>query len=83
MLREILTLHIDGIPMSYYIRFSKERTNFTFSPTLQHRSAPEFVIHVDEKEILPSSGIPQDLHDQASEKIKEILENSLFDGMKE
>lgn len=82
MLREILTLHVNGIPMSYYIRFSKERNKFSFYPTLQHRSAPSFIINVHDKEILPpTDGVSPDLYHQACEKINEILGNSLFDGI--
>lgn len=81
MLREILTLQIDGLAVSYYIRFSKERTKFSFFPTLTHRSAPSFTILVKDKEILPCPDISPDLQQQAGNKIREILGNLLFDGI--
>jgi hypothetical protein len=79
MIREILTLIVEHIPTQYYIKFSKERTAFQFQPTLKNKAAPSFkiVVHGDQLEI--PDNIDPELGEQAKGKVREILNNDLFD----
>lgn len=81
MIREILTLVVDKIPTPYYIFFEKGRKQFSFQPTLNHKSAPSFEITVVNGEMNISAGIDDFLSTQAKEKVKEILNNPVFDHL--
>jgi hypothetical protein len=79
MLREILTLVVDNMPTQYYINFEKDRKRFIFQPTLQNKEAPSFTIHYNGDELLCADSIDISVLEQAKEKIKEILDNFIFD----
>jgi hypothetical protein len=79
MIREILTLKLENIPTQYYINFDKERTVFVFQPTLKHKSAPSFTIHVIEGNLITEDKVSEEIIVQAKEKVKEILSNMIFD----
>jgi len=79
MIREILTLIVDNISTQYYINFEKERTVFNFQPTLKNKSAPVFMVIVNGDELQIPEAIDGDLANQAKEKVKEILDNMIFD----
>ena len=80
MLREILTLTVNNIPVQYYIRFGRERQRFTFQPTLKNKEAPVFIILVKDGELKVAGDIDETMADQAKEKVKEIISNSIFDS---
>ena len=80
MIREILTLVVDGISLPYYIQFDKDRQRFSFQPTLKNRSAPGFVLEVKDGLVMPLDPVPPDLVRQAEEKIREIISTNLFDN---
>lgn len=82
MIREILTLKLDHAPVQYYISFDKERKQFQFQPTLQNKAAPSFTIHVEDGELVCRDGVESSLLQQAREKVKEILDNNVFDHFK-
>lgn len=79
MLREILTLTINNIPVQYFIRFGRERQRFTFQPTLKNKEAPVFVIVIKDNELKIAGDIDERLAEQAREKVREIISNSIFD----
>ena len=79
MIREILTLVVDKLPVSYYIEFKKDRRHFKFQPTLKNKSAPSFTISVNSHELSIDPPIDESIVFQAKEKVKEILANSIFD----
>ena len=79
MIREILTLVVDNIPTQYYINFKKDRKQFSFQPTLKNKTAPAFVILVENNELTISDMVDEGIAAQAKEKVKEILANSIFD----
>jgi len=81
MIREILTLQLDGVPIQYYVRFSKERNSFRFYPTLSGKSAPSFSITVIEEELLAEDGIEKALQEQAKKKVLEILNDAVYDRL--
>jgi hypothetical protein len=79
MIREILTLIVDEQPTQYYINFEKDRKLFSFQPTLKSKAAPSFTIEVTEGDLLVHEQIQEDILSQASEKVREILSNMIFD----
>jgi hypothetical protein len=79
MIREILTLEVDGMSTQYYIQFGKDRTRFSFQPTLKNKAAPSFTLIVKDGNIEAESPVPASLARQASEKIRSILDDKLFD----
>lgn len=79
MIREILTLLVDNIPTQYYIDFQKDRKQFTFQPTLSSKAAPSFVVLVKDDELVASEEVDISILVQAKEKIKEIINNPIFD----
>jgi hypothetical protein len=79
MLREILTLNFKNTPTQYYIRFGKDRQRFTFQPTFKNKEAPIFVIVVRDDEYKVAGDIDDAMAQQAIEKVKEIISNSIFD----
>lgn len=79
MLQEILTLVVDKIPTQYYINFEKERKTFFFQPTLKSKSAPAFVIEIRQHEMVCEGVQDVKVIEQAKEKVKEILSNTIFD----
>jgi hypothetical protein len=81
MIREILTLVVDNIPTQYYIDFDKDRKQFNFRPTLSHKAAPSFKIIERYGELLEVEEIDASLLEQAKEKIREILNNPIFDHL--
>lgn len=81
MIREILTLVVDKTPTHYYIYFEKDRKQFNFQPTLANKTAPSFKIIERYGELIKVEDIDQELLDQAIEKIKDILNNPIFDQL--
>jgi hypothetical protein len=81
MIREILTLVVDGVPTQYYIDFEKDRKQFNFQPTLAHKASPSFKIIVRYGELIEVDEVEPLLIEQAKEKIREILNNPIFDQL--
>lgn len=81
MIREILTLVVDDLPIQYYIFFQKDRRQFNFQPTLTHRSAPSFDVLVEDGRLIIQNDIDPLLAKQAQEKVSEILSNPVFDQL--
>ena len=81
MIREILTLVVDKVPTKYYIEFEKDRKHFNFQPTLANKTAPSFRIIERYGELIALDEIDPSLIAQAKEKIKEILNNPIFDQL--
>ena len=81
MIRELLTLIIDKVPVQYYIRFSRERNHFYFQPTLKNKTAPTFTLFKNEEEWKTEDDIDALILDQAKQKIKEINSDSIFDNL--
>lgn len=81
MIREILTLVVENISTQYYIDFEKERKQFNFQPTLKNRTAPSFRIIERYGELISVEEIDPQLFEQAKEKIKEILNDPIFDQL--
>jgi hypothetical protein len=81
MIREILTLVVDGVPVQYYIDFEKDRKQFNFQPTLTNKMAPSFRIIARYGELIEVEEVHPHLVEQAKEKIKEILNNPIFDQL--
>lgn len=79
MIREILTLVVNNVPTQYYIDFEKDRKQFNFQPTLTNKNAPSFKIIERYGELIEIEELEPHLADQAREKIKEILNNPIFD----
>jgi len=79
MIREILTLVVDKVPTQYYIDFEKDRKQFNFQPTLTNKTAPSFRIIERYGELIEIEEIDANLLEQAKEKIREILNNPIFD----
>ena len=79
MIREILTLVVDNVPTQYYIEFKKTRKQFNFQPTLASNTAPSFKIVERYGELIELDELDPSLLQQAKEKIKEILNNPIFD----
>lgn len=79
MIREILTLVVDKVPTQYYIDFEKDRKQFNFQPTLTNKTAPSFKIIERYGELIEVEEIDPSISEQAKEKIKEILNNPIFD----
>ena len=82
MIREILTLVVDSVPTQYYIEFEKNRKQFNFQPTLANNNAPSFRIIERYGELIEIEDIDPVVIDQAKEKIREILNNPIFDQFK-
>jgi hypothetical protein len=78
MIREILTLVVDNVPTQYYIDFEKDRKQFNFQPTLTNKTAPSFRIIERYGELIEVEEVDQFIVEQAKEKIKEILNNPIF-----
>ena len=81
MIREILTLRVDDVPTQYYIDFDKDRKHFNFQPTLSNKNAPSFKIIERYGELIEVEEIDAELLSQAKEKIREILDNPIFDHL--
>lgn len=81
MIREILTLKVDNVPTQYYIDFNKDRKQFNFQPTLSNKTAPSFKIIERYGELIEVEEIDASLLSQAKEKIREILNNPIFDHL--
>lgn len=79
MIREILTLVVDNVPTQYYIDFEKDRKQFNFQPTLTNKTAPSFRIIERYGELIEIEEIDPSLIEQAKDKIREILNNPIFD----
>ena len=79
MIREILTLVVDKVPTQYYIDFEKDRKQFNFQPTLTNKNAPTFRIIERYGELIEIEEIDPSIIEQAKEKIREILNNPIFD----
>jgi hypothetical protein len=79
MIREILTLVVDKVPTQYYIDFEKDRKQFNFQPTLTNKNAPTFRIIERYGELIEIEEIDPLVIMQAKEKIREILDNPIFD----
>ena len=79
MIREILTLLVDKVPTQYYIDFEKDRKQFNFQPTLSNKAAPSFRIIERYGELIEVEDIDPSIIEQAKEKIKEIMDNPIFD----
>ena len=70
---------VDKIPIQYYIEFEKDRRQFNFQPTLANKTAPKFRIIKRYGELIELEEIDPYLLEQAKERIKEILNNPIFD----
>lgn len=81
MIKEILTLVVNGTPTQYYIKFGKDRRRFSFQPTLKNKNAPVFVIFLREDELRVAGEIDEQLSEQAKDKVKAILSDNLFDSI--
>jgi hypothetical protein len=79
MIREILTLVVDNVPTQYYIEFEKKRKQFNFQPTLTNNAAPSFRIIERYGELIEIEEIDPFIIEQAKEKIRDILNNPIFD----
>jgi hypothetical protein len=79
MIREILTLVVNNVPTQYYIEFEKDRKQFNFQPTLTNKAAPSFRILERYGELIEIEEIDPTLIKQAKEKVREILNNPIFD----
>jgi len=79
MLQEIITVVVEKIPTQYYINFERERKIFFFQPTLKNKSAHAFVIEVRNNELVCEGVQDPNVIEQAKEKVKEILSNTIFD----
>jgi len=79
MIREILTLVVDNIPVQYYIEFEKDRKQFNFQPTLSNKAYPAFRIIERYGELIEVEEISPVLLEQAKEKVREILNNPIFE----
>jgi hypothetical protein len=79
MIREILTLVVNKVPTQYYIDFEKDRKQFNFQPTLTNKNAPTFRIIERYGELIEIEEIDPLVIMQAKEKIREILDNPIFD----
>jgi hypothetical protein len=81
MIREILTLVVNKVPTQYYIDFEKNRKQFNFQPTLANSTAPSFRIIERYGELIEIEEIDPVLLEHAKEKIREILNNPIFDDL--
>lgn len=81
MIREILTLVVDKVPTHYYIMFDRDRKQFEFQPTLANKAAPSFKIIERYGELIEVEEIDPSISEQAKEKIREILDNPIFDHL--
>lgn len=81
MIREILTLVVDKVPTQYYINFEKDRKQFEFRPTLSNKTAPSFTIIERYGELIEIELVDPVIIKQAKEKIREILNNPIFDQL--
>ena len=81
MIREILTLVVDNVPTHYYIMFDRDRKQFEFQPTLANKAAPSFKIIERYGELIEVEEIEPSISEQAKEKIREILDNPIFDHL--
>lgn len=81
MFREILTLVVDNVPTQYYIDFERDRKQFNFQPTLTNSTAPPFRIIMRYGELIELENIDPNLIQQARKKIREILDNPIFDQL--
>ena len=81
MLKEILTLVVNGSPTQYYIKFGKDLRRFSFQPTLKNKSAPVFVIFLRDDELRVAGDVDNKLAEQAKEKVRTILSDNLFDNL--
>ncbi len=79
MIREILTLAVNDVPIQYYIDFEKDRKQFNFQPTLSNSSAPAFRVIERYGELIEVEETDPKILEQAKEKIREILNNPIFD----
>jgi hypothetical protein len=79
MIKEILTLLVDGVPTQYYIKFGKDRRRFSFHPTLKNKAAPVFVVFMRDDELRVAGDVDDLVAEQATLKVKEILSDNLFD----
>ena len=79
MIREILTLVVDDMPTQYYIEFEKDRKQFNFQPTLANKAAPSFRVIERYGELIEVEETDSSIVKQAKDKIREILNNPIFD----
>lgn len=81
MIREILTLVVENVPTQYYIDFEKDRKKFSFEPTLTNKFSPSFTVEVSDGELITTDPIDSITLQQAKEKIKEILNDPIFNQL--
>ena len=79
MIREIFTLVVDRIPTQYYIKFGKDRQQFHFQASLKNKSAPSFVVHLRDEDVVMEPSVDDAIAKQAVQKVKEIVEDKIFD----
>ena len=63
----------------YNLHFEKGRRHFIFRPTLGNDSAPAFEIFVENEQLVIKGHVDESLEHQAKEKVREILNNRIFD----
>ena len=80
MLREIFTLVIDRTPTPYYIQFEKDRKKFHFQANLKNKSAPSFIVMIDEDDdIITVPHVDEVIAKQAEQKVRELVNDKIFD----
>jgi hypothetical protein len=78
MNKEICTLKQDGVPLTFYISFDKTLSKFDFLPGLGNAFAPSFTVVKEDHELISWDSVPEELLEQAKQKIEAILDSGFF-----
>lgn len=78
MLREIFTLVVDRKPTPYYIQFGKDRKRFQFQATLKNKSAPSFVVMLQDDDFITEPSVDEVIARQAEQKVRELVNDTIF-----
>ncbi len=81
MFKEILTLQAEEGPLQYYLLFEKEGRRFIFDPTFKNKSAPVFVILVEDDVLYTEGKISHQLEMQAQEHVRGLLTSGFLDRL--
>ena len=79
MLREIFILVVDKVPTPYYIQFEKERRKFHFQASLKNKTAPAFVVILDDGDMTIEPYVDEFIAKQAEQKVRELVNDEIFD----